>query len=52
MQTVWEFRSIDGTQVVRALRHAHPDDLRYAHEYQRIIYRGSDPQEIARARAK
>jgi hypothetical protein len=40
--TVWEFRSVDGKQVVRSQRPAHPDDHKYEHEYQRIIYRGPE----------
>ena len=38
--TVWEFRSVDGTQVVRSIRHMYCDDLSYVHEYQTIVYRG------------
>lgn len=34
--TVWDFRSVDGTQKVRVVRVAEPDDHRYQHEYQRI----------------
>lgn len=41
MITVWEFRSIDGKQVVLKILPARPDDRNYEHEYQRIIYRGS-----------
>jgi hypothetical protein len=37
---VWEFRSVDGKQVVRSIRSAYPDDQSFAHEYQRIVYRG------------
>jgi hypothetical protein len=44
MWTVWEFRSVDGKQVVRVVRKAEPDDMRYQHEYQRIVYRGTDYQ--------
>jgi len=47
MYTVWEFRSIDGKQVVRVIRRSEPDDMRVQHEYQRVIYRGTD---IAEAR--
>lgn len=38
--TVWECRSVDGRQVVKVLRPCYPDDYRYSHEYQRIVYRG------------
>jgi hypothetical protein len=41
MITVWEFRSVDGKQVVRAVRPLWPDDLKFVHEYQTIIFRGS-----------
>ena len=37
---VWEFRSVDGKQVVRGIRPAYPDDFQFQHEYQRIVYRG------------
>lgn len=40
MITVWEFRSVDGKQVVVKVYPARPDDYRYQHEYQRIIYTG------------
>lgn len=52
MRAVWEFRSIDGKQIVRVVRPAHPDDLRYQHEYQRVIYRGDDAQKIKDALAQ
>lgn len=42
MFTVWQFRSVDGKQVVRVLRRSEPGDMRYQHEYQRIVYRGDD----------
>lgn len=42
MWTVWEFKSVDGAQVVRVMRTAQPDDMRYQHEYQRVVYRGTD----------
>jgi hypothetical protein len=42
MWTVWEFRSVDGKQVVRSLRRSEPMDQKYQHEYQRIVYRGDD----------
>jgi hypothetical protein len=42
MKTVWEFRSIDGKQV----------DLKFQHEYQRVLYRGGDPTLIAQALAQ
>ena len=38
--TVWEFRSIDGTQVVKVVRPSYPDDYKFQHEFQRILYRG------------
>jgi len=37
---VWEFRSVDGRQVVRVVRAAEPGDLKQEHAYQRIVYRG------------
>ena len=40
MITVWEFVSVDGKQVVRAIRPCWPDDFKFQHEYQRIVYRG------------
>lgn len=40
--TVWEFRSVDGKQVVEAVRPAHIDDDKYQHEYQRILYTGPE----------
>ena len=42
MWTVWEFRSVDGKQVVRVLRRSEPMEQRFQHEYQRIVYRGTD----------
>ena len=39
---VWEFRSVDGTQVVRSIHTARQDDRKYQHEYQRIVYRGPE----------
>ena len=42
MWTVWEFRSIDGKQVVRSLRRSEPMEDRFTHEFQRILYRGTD----------
>ena len=38
--TVWEFRSVDGRQIEIRERPAYPDDVRWTHEYQRILYRG------------
>jgi hypothetical protein len=38
--TVWEFRSVDGRQRVVSVRKSCPDDMRYTHEYQRILWRG------------
>jgi len=38
--TVWEFRTVDGRQVEIRERPAYPDDARWQHEYQRILYRG------------
>lgn len=46
MWTVWEFRSVDGKQVVRSLRRSEPLDEKYQHEYQRILYRGDDNEKI------
>lgn len=40
MWTVWEFRSVDGKQVVRSIRRSEPQEDRYQHDFQRIIYRG------------
>lgn len=40
LYSVWEFRSVDGKQVVRSVRVAYPDDGKYQHEYQRIVWRG------------
>lgn len=42
MWTVWEFRSVDGKQVRRVMHTAKPDDHRYEHCFQRIVYRGTD----------
>lgn len=52
MKTVWEFRSIDGKQVVRVVRPCWPDDLKFQHEYQKVLYRGGDPKLIAQALAQ
>lgn len=49
MFTVWEFRSIDGKQVVRRIRQAHPDDLFYQHNFQKVIWRGENYQEAVKA---
>jgi hypothetical protein len=49
---VWEFRSVDGKQVVRVLRPARGDDLRTQHEYQRVIYTGDDREKIKAALAQ
>ena len=35
--TVWEFRSVDGRQVVRVARARQVDDFRYVHHFQRIV---------------
>lgn len=51
-KTVWEFRSIDDKQVVRAIRCAEPNDLDVQHEYQKVIYRGFDLAEISKAVGK
>lgn len=40
MITVWECRSVDGKQVTLVVHPAYPDDYKYQHEYQRIVYRG------------
>lgn len=42
MWTVWEFRSVDGRQVVRVIRRSEPMETGTQHEYQRILYRGTD----------
>ena len=42
MYTVWEFRSVDGTEVKRVLRTSQPGETAYEHYYQRILYRGTD----------
>jgi hypothetical protein len=52
VRTVWGFRSIDGKQVVRVVRPCWPDDLKFQHEYQRVLYRGSDLTLIAKALAQ
>lgn len=49
MKTVWEFRSVDGRQVVRVVRDARADDMQMQHEYQRVVYRGDDPEKIKNA---
>ena len=49
MFTVWEFRSIDGKQVVRRIRQSYPDDLIYQHDFQKIIWRGEDYQQAVKA---
>lgn len=41
MITVWELKSVDGTQVVIKAFASRDDDYMYQHEYQRILYRGS-----------
>ena len=41
MWTVWEFRSVDGRQVVRSIRRSEMGEDRYQHSYQRIVYRGT-----------
>ena len=38
--TVWEFRSVDGKQLVVSVRSCEPDDMSVQHEYQRVLYRG------------
>lgn len=40
MICVWEFRSVDEKQVVTSIHPAYPDDYKFEHEYQRIIFRG------------
>lgn len=37
---VWEVKSVDGKQKTTVIHPAHPDDYKFEHEYQRIIYRG------------
>lgn len=49
MITVWEFRSVDGLQIIRVEKPAYPDDRKFEHEYQRIIYRGTDRKLAAQA---
>jgi hypothetical protein len=39
---VWEFRSVDGKQVVQSVRTAYADDYQFQSDYQRIIYRGPE----------
>lgn len=38
--TVWEFLSIDGKERRLGIRPCYPDDYRFQHEYQRIVFRG------------
>lgn len=45
MFTVWEFKSVDGKQIVRRIRRSHPDDRYYDHYFQRIIWQGESFQE-------
>lgn len=45
MWTVWEFKSIDGKQVVRVIRRSEPMETCFQHEFQRILYRGTDRDE-------
>ena len=52
VKTVWEFRSVDGKQVVRVVRPARADDMRTQHEYQRVVYRGDDAEKIKNALAQ
>jgi hypothetical protein len=42
--TVWEFRSVDGKQVTRSIRPCYPDDTKFQHEYQRIVFRGPETE--------
>ena len=46
MWTGWEFRSVDGKQVVRSLHWSEVGEYRYQHYFQRIIYRGSDYEKV------
>lgn len=45
--TVWEFKSVDGKQRTTGIRPCYPDDHRFQHEYQRIIYRGPRSKYVA-----
>lgn len=45
MWTVWQFRSVDGKQVARVIRRSEPMEQRFQHEYQKIVYRGTDYQQ-------
>ena len=38
--TVWEFRSVDGKQVVLKIYPARGSDKASQHEYQRVVYTG------------
>lgn len=38
--TIWEFRSVDGKQVVQKAHPQYPDDYSFEHEYQKIVFRG------------
>lgn len=38
--TVWEFLSVNGKERKLGIRPCYPDDYRFQHEYQRIVYRG------------
>ena len=40
MITVWECQSVDGKQCVQVIHAIYPDDFRYQHEYQKIVFRG------------
>ena len=42
MWTVWEFKSVDGKQVVRKIKYSEPMEMNFQHEFQRIVYRGDD----------
>jgi hypothetical protein len=51
MWTVWEFRSPSTGEVKRVIRRSEPLEQRFQHEYQRIVYRGTDYQQ-AKAHAE
>ena len=45
--TVWRFQSVDGKDVRVVVRASEPDDMKYQHEYQRVIWRGSAANKAA-----
>lgn len=44
MFTVWEFKSIDGKQVVRCIRQSSHGEDNYQNDYNKILYCGPDYQ--------